>query len=53
MKCSVCSVVMAEESSTLKHHLKTVLFFVIIAVLGYVLFGEQVTKAIDYALGGD
>lgn len=30
---------------------KTILFFIIIAVLGYVLFGEQVTKAINYALG--
>lgn len=34
-----------------KHHVKTVLFFIIIAVLGYVLFGEQVTKALNYALG--
>lgn len=34
-----------------KQPIKTVLFFIIIAVLGYVLFGEQVTKAIDYAIG--
>lgn len=37
----------------MKHSVKTVLFFVVICILGYVLFGEQVTKAIDYALGKD
>jgi len=34
-----------------KHHLKTVLFFFLIAMLGYVLFGEQVTRALNYVVG--
>lgn len=34
----------------MKHDIKTVLFFVIISVIGYVVFGEQVTKALDYAI---
>lgn len=37
----------------MKHGIKTVLFFVLIAVMGYVLFGEQVTRGLDYALGKD
>jgi hypothetical protein len=36
-----------------KHNLKTVLFFCLIALLGYVLFGEQVTRAINYMVGSD
>jgi hypothetical protein len=34
----------------MKHSIKTILFFVLIAAMGYVLFGEQVTKALDYAI---
>lgn len=35
----------------MKEPLKTLAFFAIITILGYVLFGEQVTKAIKYAFG--